>query len=136
MRSRKTQAMPARLEAGRRCFEQWRGARRGRSPIPEGLWTLAVRLAEAYGRCRTARTLRLDYNALKKRIDSTDRQDSSGQKAATPFVEVLPPQPACLPECIVELEHPHGTKIRIRLTGRQSPEIVTALSQVFIGAGT
>ena len=133
MRSREMHAMPARLEAGRRRFEQWRRARQGRSPIPERLWTSAVRLAGAYGLCRTARTLRLDYNALKKRIDSADTQDSSGQKTATSFVELLPPQPACLPECIVELEHPQGTKMRIRLTGHQSREVVTALSQVFLG---
>ena len=34
MRSRKTQAIPARLEAGRRRFEQWRGTRKGHARIP------------------------------------------------------------------------------------------------------
>jgi len=51
------------------------------------------------------------------------------------FVELPPVERSGAPECIVELEHPRGAKMRIRLTGRQSPEIVTALSQVFIGAG-
>ena len=136
MRSRKTQAIPAHLEAGRRCFERWRRTRNGHSRIPERLWASAVRLAGTYGLCRTARTLRLDYNALKKRVDSAAPYDSSGQETATPFVELLPPQQACLPECIVELENPRGTKIRIRLTGHHSPEVVTAVSQVFFGAGS
>ena len=64
MRSRKMQVIPARLKAGRLRFEQWRMARKGRSRIPERLWTSAVRLAKAYGLCRTAWTLGLDYNAL------------------------------------------------------------------------
>ncbi len=62
MRSRKTQAIPARLEAGRRRFERWRRIRKGHSRIPEPLWTSAAKLAGAYGLCRTARTLGLDYN--------------------------------------------------------------------------
>jgi len=83
MRSRKSPAMPARLEAGRRRFERWRRTRRGHSRIPERLWTSAVKLAGAYGLCRTARTLGLDYNALKKRIHSADPHDSSGPETAT-----------------------------------------------------
>ncbi len=131
MKSMKRQAIPARLEAGRRRFEQWRGTRKGRSRIPERLWTSAVRLAGAYGLCRTARTLGLDYNALKKRINSADPHDASAPEAA--FVELVSPQRSCLPECIVELEDPRGAKMRIHFTGHQSSEVVTAVSQVFIG---
>ena len=50
----------------RRRFELWRGTRRGRGRIPERLWTSAVKLAATYGLCRTARTLRLDYNAPRR----------------------------------------------------------------------
>jgi hypothetical protein len=133
MRSTKSQVIPARLEAGRRHFERWRRTRKGHARIPERLWVSAVRLASAYGLCRTARTLGLDYYALKKRVNSKAPHDSSAQEAATPFVELLPPQRACLPECIVELEHPRGAKMRIRLTGHQGTEVVTAVSQVFFG---
>jgi hypothetical protein len=126
------QAMPARLEAGRRRFEQWRRARKGRSRIPERLWTSAVRLAEAYGLCRTARTLGLDYKALKKRITSADPHDSSGQETATAFVELVPPRRTGLPQCIVELEDPGGAKMRIHLTGAEAPDL-PALSRSFWG---
>jgi hypothetical protein len=125
--------VPARLEAGRRRFERWRRTRKSHSRIPERLWTSAVRLAGAYGLCRTARTLGLDYYALKKRVNSKAPHDSSGQQTATSFVELLPPQRACLPECIVELEHPRGAKMRICLTSHQSSEVVAAVSQVFFG---
>ena len=141
MRSKNTKAIPARLEAGRRRFERWRRTRKGHTRIPKRLWTLAVRLAGVYGLCRTARTLGLDYNTLKKRINSTDPQHSS--RVAKAFVElvpaqraqaVVPVQAAGLPECIVELEHPGGAKMRIRLSGQQHSEVLAAVSQVFLGA--
>jgi hypothetical protein len=132
MRSRKSPAMPARLEAGRRRFERWRRTRRGHSRIPEPLWTSAVKLAGAYGLCRTARTLGLDYNALKKRIHSADPHDSSGPETATAFVELVPAERAGLPECLVELEHPRGAKMRIHLKGAAAPDLA-ALSRSFWG---
>ena len=155
MRSKRTQVVPAGLAAGRRRFERWRGTRTGHSRIPERLWTSAVKLAVTYGLCRTARTLKLDYNALKRRIESAGvsgpsalptsgpktraRSRSDAGKFAQPpamtFVE-LPLERLGTPECIVELEHPRGAKMQIRLTGRQSSEVVTAVSRVFLDAGS
>ncbi len=56
----------------------------------------------------------------------------AGQEAAMAFVELVPPQRACLPECIVELEHPRGAKMRIHLKGVGAPDL-TALSRSFWG---
>jgi hypothetical protein len=146
MRSKKTAVIPARLEAGRRRFERWRRTRQGYSRIPEPLWTSAVTLARAYGLCRTARTLGLDYNALKRRVASARPGDSLAPKTvgaktatretATAFVELVPPPRAGSPECLVELEHPRGAKMRIRVAGHQSIEVVAAVSQAFFGAGS
>ncbi len=137
MRSGKTQAIPACLEAGRRHFERWRRTRKGHSRIPEPLWTSAVKLAGTYGLCRTARTLGLDYNALKRRVASAGPHSLPGGKAAaqktgTAFVELVTPQPACLPECIVELEHPDGAQMRIHLKGVEAPDLA-AMSRSFWG---
>ena len=144
MRSRGTRALPARLEAGRRRFERWRRTCEGRSRIPDPLWNSAVKLSGTYGIHRTAKTLRLNPDSLKKRVafangngsrgQKKPRQKAAGQEAATAFVELVPSEGACSPECIVELEHPRGVKMRIHLTGRQSSEVVTAVSQVFFGA--
>ena len=156
MRSRGTRALPARLEAARRRFEHWRLTREHRSRIPDPLWNSAVKLSATYGIHRTAQTLRLNADSLKKHVVSgngsgspgqktprsrspgqkTARQVAGGQEAATAFVELVPPEGAHAPECIVELEHPRGAKMRIRLTGRQSLEVVTAVSQVFFGTGS
>jgi len=146
MRSRGTPTLPARLEAGRRRFERWRRTREGRSRIPDPLWNSAVKLSATYGIHRTAKTLRLNPNSLKKHVASANgdgsggqgrpRRQAAGQEAATAFVELVPPEGACPPECIVELEHPRGVKMRIHLTGRQSSDVAVALSQVFLGAGS
>ena len=143
MRSRGTRALPARLEAGRRRFEHWRRTREGRSRIPDLLWHSAVKLSATYGIHRTAKTLRLNPDSLKRHVSSANgsglrgqgrtRQKAAGQEAATAFVELPSLERPGAPECIVELEHPRGTKMRIRLTGRQSLEVVTAVSQIFFG---
>jgi len=156
---------PARLEAVRRRFELWRSTRQGRGRIPERLWKSAVKLAAAYGLCRTARTLGLDYNALKRHVGAsgsgdspgdsaviarrrmpgtnaarqkmatakTVRTNAAGKETAMTFVALNPLERTVAPECIVELEHPRGAKMRVRLTDRQSPEVVAALSRVFLG---
>ena len=69
MGTRKTRDLPARLEGLRRRFERWRRTRKVRSRIPEPLWAAAVKVAGTYGIHRTAKTLRVDYYSLKKRVD-------------------------------------------------------------------
>ena len=155
MRSKGRGVEPARFEVVRRRFELCRRTRQGRAPIPEKLWTSAVKLTATYGLCRTARTLGLDYNALKRRVESagvngspagpgpkrrmparsTPTERKSAQDPAMTFVELPSLEPAGASECLVELEHPRGAKMRIRLTGRQSSELVTAVSQAFLGVG-
>lgn len=52
------------------------------------------------------------------------------------FVELLTVERLGAPEYIVELEHPRGAKMQIRLSGRQSSEVVTAVRQAFLDAGS
>ena len=163
MRSEDRGAEPARFAAARQRFERWRATRRGRGRIPERLWMSAVKLASAYGLCRTARTLGLDYNALKKRVASAGLNTSPAgprprrkirtrgspvagdlrstprvskpchQDSSTTFIELPPLDRSVAPECIVELEHPRGAKMRVRLAGSHGPEVVAALIRVFLG---
>ena len=133
MSSEVTRPLPSRIEAVRRRFEHWRRTRVRRSCIPDPLWVAAVKLCATYGIHRTAQTLRLNADSLKKRVVLADGKSSTGRDESATFVELAPSDPSYASECLIELEHPRGVKMRIRLTGRQSPEIVTALSQVFIG---
>jgi len=135
MSSEVTRSLPPCIEAVRRRFEHWRRTRVRRSCIPDPLWVAAVKLCATYGIHRTAQTLRLNADSLKRRVVLADGKSSTGRDEPATFVEMAPSDPSWASECLIELEHPRGVKMRIRLTGRQSPEIVTALSQVFIGAG-
>jgi hypothetical protein len=67
MRSRKA-AVPDSVIRLERQFEQFRSTRTGRAKLPEPLWQAAVEQARQHGANAVAHTLRLDYNALKKRM--------------------------------------------------------------------
>jgi len=104
---------PAALSRAKRKIEQWRERRRPRTRIPEELWREAAQLACARGINRTARTLRLDYYALKKRAAAAAR---SGERVPQ-FVEILPgglPTPRA--ECTIELEDASGDTPGLRLS--------------------
>jgi hypothetical protein len=149
MRTGSTRDLPTRLEELHRRFERWRRIRKGRSHIPERLWTSAVKVAGRYGLNRTARALRLDYYGLKKRVEAarsrrvrggkvashliSDGQvvSTDGQAAAT-FLELAPPASGSCRECLLELEDPGGAKMRIHLKGVEAPDL-TALSRSLWG---
>jgi hypothetical protein len=132
MRTETTHDRPAGLESTRRRFERWRLARRSRSRIPEALWASAVQAATRYGLNPAARALGLDYYSLKRRVEAgASRGGSDRRKVAKPaagrigrgeFIELAPVAPACSPECILELEHPRGAKMRVHVTGMQAPD--------------
>lgn len=147
MGARKTPNLPARLEGTRRRFDRWRRTRKGRSRIPEPLWALAVKAAGKYGLYRTAQALRLDYYALKKRVEAagslnrtTLRRASDGKAtsadgpAVATFVELAPSVSGGSGECILELEDPGGAKMRVHLKGVEAPDLA-ALSRSFWGVG-
>ena len=47
---------------------RWRRTRERRAPMPAGLWARAVALAQHSGTYRIARTLRVDYQSLARRV--------------------------------------------------------------------
>ena len=145
MRTETAHDRPAGLESTRRRFERWRLTQRSRSRIPEALWASAVKAATRYGLNPTARALGLDYYSLKRRVEAaasrggSDRQEgaksAAGKIRRGEFIELAPVAPAGSPECILELEHPDGAKMRVHLTGMQVPDLA-ALSRNFWGVET
>ncbi len=145
MGTRKTLNLPARLEGTRRRFDRWRRTRKGRSRIPEVLWTAAVKAAGQYGLHRTAQALCLDYYTLKKRVAkeaaalaglpgaaNASRGAVKGEAMAT-FVELAPPVSGGSRECMLELEDPSGVKMRVHVKGVEAPDL-TALCRSFWGS--
>ena len=133
MGTKRTRDLPARLEGVRRRFERWRRTRKVPARIPEPLWAAAVKLAGTYGIHRTAKALRVDYYALKKRVEgasaATASQLPAGAAGAT-FLELSPPVWPGSGECTLELEDAGGAKLRVHLKGFEAPDLA-ALSRSF-----
>ena len=125
--------LPAKLVRGRERFEKWRSKQKTRSRLPEPLWAAAVKLAQEYGVNRTARTLRLDYNGLKKRMESSVSGDASQISVGQPFLQLLPPELAAVAECAIECEGVQGGKIRIHLKGPQLPDLAELIGNLWNG---
>lgn len=105
------------------AFEQWRSTRESRDRIPESLWNAAVDLSASYSTFRIAKTLRLDYNKLKHRI-----QERSSQRSPSGFVEVKVASLFSAAPCIVELRSPSGFELKIQVDATfqsQLPELVS-----------
>jgi hypothetical protein len=145
MDARESGKLPSRLEALRRRFERWRGIGKPRSPIPDRLWVAAVKLASKHGLCRTARTLRVDYYSLKKRVEAASVTEhgrptlavggqtlsAAGPEEGTPTTFVELPSPAHPSrECVLELESAAGAKMRVQVKGVAMPDL-TALARSF-----
>jgi hypothetical protein len=132
MKSRKTEALPAQLARARERFDHWRKTRQRRR-IPEKLWKAAVRLAADYGTYRTARTLRLNCESLKKRVQSVSQDARPSQEQRASFWELIPSADAGArasrtdPEFIVEVEDGSGRKLRVQWKGEFAE--LSALSQ-------
>ena len=132
MSTRKNRRIPARLEEVRGRFVRWRRTRKVRTRIPEPLWAAAVKVAAKYGIHRTAKVLRLDYYRLKKRVeeDATGAAEGASVGRGAGFVELPVPLPTSVGECLIEWEDAEGAKMRMHLTGGETPD-PAALSRSF-----
>ena len=127
----RTAPMPLAMERVRQRFERWRRTRTPRrSPIPDALWAAAVALARRHGLYATSRRLRLDYTALKKRMPAGD---GTVAPASPTFVE-LPPALGPCAACVIEIEGPHGGRMRVQLPGVPLPDLVALTRVVWSGA--
>lgn len=100
-------------------FTQWRATRQHKCRIPEELWTAAVRLSKEYSIHRISRTLRLSHSELKARAASFHASKNAAIPPARSMdfipIDISLPHPA---ECIVEMEHRNGNKMRMHFKGK------------------
>jgi hypothetical protein len=90
-----------------------------------------VELAREHGVNQTARTLRLAYYSLKKKLDTASDPGLDPPKAAPDFIELLPTEISPpRPECTIELEDGTGSKMRIHLKGSELPDLAS-ITRVF-----
>jgi len=99
-------------------FAAWRKTKQHRSRIPEELWTAAIMLNQELSLCKISKALGLSYTDLKER--ATKFRNTSDIRRASPSfdfipIDITPPHAA---ECIVEMEHRNGNKMRMHFKGK------------------
>jgi hypothetical protein len=90
-------------------------------------------MAGTYGISRTAHVLRVNYDALKRRLEKRTTVTTAGRletKGSARFVELAPFSSTGSCECLLELENGGGAKMRIQLKSIAMPDLA-ALSQSF-----
>ncbi|MGA2617100.1 MAG: hypothetical protein ABSF26_05770 [Thermoguttaceae bacterium] len=131
MGTRRARPLPTQFKGVQRRFERWRRTRKIPTRIPGVLWALAAKMAGAYGISRTAKMLRVNYSALKQRIEEGaagaggHERSAAGQRfASVPAFLELAPSPTGGPcECTLELEDAAGAKMRVHLKGIAMPDL-------------
>ena len=110
----------------RRQLDQWRNQQPGRKRLPQELWARAVTLAQACGLNKTARTLGLKYDSLKKHLEATPPPASGLRTAGPEFIEVLPRtmMPSSI-ECTIEWEDASGVKMRMHVKGASMADLAS-----------
>ena len=114
MGRRREAADSGRIAQVRRRVDEWRRARKKRTRMPEGLWRSAARLAEVYGVHQVSRALRVNYGALKQRVEAG--KSRAGNGSGLTFVE-LGAGPLAPCDCVVEFEDGDGAKMTLRVRG-------------------
>lgn len=107
-------AIPDDLEQLRRRSEEFRNTQSTRSRLPEPLWT--AELTKRYGVHPTARALRVDYTALKRRLGGQSWSKGKRKLAAPPsFAEFVARGAKAATNYMIELESAQGGKLRMEL---------------------
>ena len=125
-------ALPSPLESLRYQFERWRKTKKkSREPIPEDLWAAAVKLRDQYPISQISKSLRLNHTELKNRISGNLKKKEGSNQAASPlFVELDCLEPFGPALCIIEMEEPCGSRMKMTLKGQAGLELVE-LSKAF-----
>jgi hypothetical protein len=108
-----------------RQLDQFRSTRQRRTKLPESLWQAAAELARQHGVYSVAKPLRLDYAGLRKRLGGPFSRQRKVPKPA--FVELVPPRPATVEECVIEFESSRGAKMRIQWKATAPPDWASLL---------
>ena len=140
-------AVAAELAVAGERFARWRRGRVRGGRIPGELWQLAVELSDRYGVSRVAGVVRVGYYELQKQCrlaaGGVDSARQTPPERAPRFIE-LPRSagqastPAKAPEwievesreCVIEIEHVSGHRLRLRLPVADAAQITPFVRQL------
>ena len=104
--------LPADLRSCQEQFSNWRSTHPPQYPYPEHFWVQAAKLADKYGRTRVRNALKIDYDNLKRHLDSLAAKEPDSSEV---FVELQPG--VILSECTIECRKASGDCMRISFQG-------------------
>ena len=120
------------LEEIKDNLENWRKTKTSmREPIPTKLWHQAVELCQKHSVSCVAKTLRLSYTDLRKRVYGPSISKRPINKKDPAFIEIKYQQPLLTSEAIVEIEDKSGLKMRICFKGKPDVDLLS-LAKVFL----
>lgn len=137
----------AELAAAGERFARWRRGRVRGARIPRELWQLAIDLADRYGVSRVSGVVQVGYYELQKQCRlaavCVDSARPGPPERAPRFIE-LPRSsgPASTPanaterigdetrECVIEIEHISGHRLRLRLPLADAAQITPFVRQL------
>jgi hypothetical protein len=100
------------------------------------MWQAAIGLCQEHSICEVSRTLGLNYHGLKNRAArAKDRNPVVGQRPDFGFVRLDLGAPMTPSECLVEMEAPHGAKMRMFFKGGAREFDPVELGRVFWSQG-
>ena len=111
-------------------IQHWRSTRTKLGAMPHDLWIEAGRLAREHGVYTIAKSLRLNFEALRAWSEDTKKERRASRRQPA-FVQ-LGPLPSLDQHCItVELEGPSGAKMTIRVPGGGTGELMALVGSFF-----
>jgi len=117
------------LSEVKKQFKIWRRTRKSPRPIPNKLWQAAVSLTATHSISQISKELVLDYNALKRRVP-TKNKNTATSISSPGFIELNLEPPAAVSECIVEMQDNLGAKMRMHIRGKTDFDLLE-LTKVF-----
>lgn len=124
-------ALRSTLEEVRGRFETWRSRKKAGSPIPRALWEAAVSQCQDHSILEVSRSLRLNYNDLKARVQDPKKKALPSAGDSMEFVDLDLEGLSKPPQCIVEIEAANGAKLRIHYLGHHKGIDPVELVKVF-----
>lgn len=108
-------------------LSHWRSENKAPKRIPEGIWQRAVQLAQQHGTGLVARTLKLDYGCLKRRIVGPNLVKSSPEQD---FFELFSTSSPPIQGCVIHLAGPRGGQARLELAQCSPSGLATLIREL------
>jgi hypothetical protein len=117
--NRQRAEIPEALAQVQQQFEHWRATTPVRAKLPEAFWQAAAEAARQHGLNPTAKALRLDYTALKRRVSGLPGRR---EQLEAKFVELAAPRTLQNEECVIEFVSLRGYTMRIQWKASAPPD--------------